>query len=924
MPSLSESDIKALLLDVDVDEGVAAQLKAALLDPIDQIAAEVEKLDEVETRTWRQAQAYVKAYETELKNTLDTENAIAEAKQRHYDNEFAAAQRRVQDLNTEYNAEQAFADRLREVRAAEAEADQASFEAIQQNIKGINDEAEAEANFAAQIRQAKAAREEFNLAQQYSAGYGVEGGMIGPAEAEGGSGGGSAGGRAGSLFGLGRAALVAGRATGLPELTGLGEALYMAEGLKLAKIQFDALNKSAGASGLAGALAELGIPMAGLAAVVGIVAAGLAVVAGGFIAIRNSFSGLSDAFNEVIGRVKAYNDAIHGGATQSDIELQKVKAQSSQASGTAQDVGAQTFAQLQAQYGDFAARFMEAYGTAFIPGLGAMNDASKKAGDSAKEASGAILGLNDAQTSETIIANSLADAARKKADADLAFNAQLRADDAMNAKSAQQKSDDLKQQNIDLIEAIDTVQKSDESSKLSAEQHLENKKKIDEYTASIQQNQREIDHLIEVSIPRAKALEDEAELLKKVTAANEELNKAREDYAKGVKDTEQQMADQKAAAISKEAQAEAELTQGSLQDTYERTRIAEAEGRKEAELAQQTADKIIDIRLKEGQKEGQLKIDLGRQLADDQTKVNQDYQKLLVDNQRQQVEDAIDHQQKLADINRQSNQDGIQALLDRNFLALQKSQVGHQEAVDKENTSYQRREEQLSRHLQYQEQDLERKYAQEIAAQNLAYNRKLEDARAAEDLEIYQARMAENRKLIELRTSAMQQLADLTTQENFKITMLRHNLFDLELPLIEQQEKAKLALMDQTLVEIQKRQIGLGGRERSSTETFGGQSINVPGAAGARTFDTGGSFGPGDVFRKGELTEFIQAGAGGYNLGGSALVYPLSSGTITPSSGGKHVENLSVNIYPPPGTPINAEMIKTEIANAMDKLFPDD
>lgn len=747
--------------------------------------------------------------------------------------------------------------------------------------------------------------------------------------------GGGGAGSGGSLFGVGRAALVAGRTFKSPELSGLGEGLYMAEGLKLASKQFEALNATLEEAGskvplLTDALIGLDIPMAGLVAV----AAPLALAVVGVALAFKHFQDVIDAgekqLEAFLGAQQKYYDFIQTATTQEAIDKKK-----------ALDDGTSSLEKQQKENADIIRMAMEmpaGYGTdkevvdyarqdvttALSP---AVQDAIKKYDELSKtmaenstfatrleqtiKAGG--LAANDAAAQQKIQTDrTIADIqSRASAEAEAQTLIETGTSKAVEAKLAANGAE--YKQNEDSIAQLkktgDTTQATS-----SAIQQLEDRNRAlaIETTILVQDG----------VIPLIKAREEEVEATKKAVAANQELNKARTDYEEKRAATSLEMVDQMSSAIYKEAEAESQYHRGSLQDIEARSQIATKEARDETKLKQDTADHSTDIGTKLGQKEVQDKLNFNRQLADDQTKIDQDYQKLVTDANRQGIEDKIDHEQKLADINSQTAQNDQQALLDRNFLALAKQGISHQQAVDKENSSYQEREAKLARHLTYQETDLATHMAQEVAQQNTAYNRKLVDAEQAAIQEIAQQRVVEGRKRQELINSETNQLNDLTHAETYKIQLLQQSM-DNQIAVIQATEMAKLQILQNTMAATQQAQIAKGARERSAVERPGAPSISSSFAA-ARTYDDGGSFSAGEPFMKGDISEMLQFGKTGYNLGGAAMVFPMQSGTATPTGkGGKHIENLNVIINAPPGATIDAQMIKHEIYNILEQDFPE-
>jgi hypothetical protein len=134
-----------------------------------------------------------------------------------------------------------------------------------------------------------------------------------------------------------------------------------------------------------------------------------------------------------------------------------------------------------------------------------------------------------------------------------------------------------------------------------------------------------------------------------------------------------------------------------------------------------------------------------------------------------------------------------------------------------------------------------------------------------------------------------QKLEDLTKSETYKIQLLRKGLGD-ELILYQQQEKAKLALLAHTrdLIIQEAKAIGLNYGALQRQVRSG--PVTAQGQAGSRValFDSGGSFGAGEPFLKGNINETLKINGQMINYPGAAMVFPLAGGTATPHGGGNY------------------------------------
>lgn len=363
------------------------------------------------------------------------------------------------------------------------------------------------------------------------------------------------------------------------------------------------------------------------------------------------------------------------------------------------------------------------------------------------------------------------------------------------------------------------------------------------------------------------------------------MTKADAALAKEVAAAEKQAKQQTAETIRREAQAEAELTRGSLQDTEARYQIATKESRDEIKIKQDTADKILDIATKVGQQEDDAHKTLARKQEDDLTKFYNDRAKLERDANTQASEDAVEHAQRVREIQRQSHSEETTALLNRDFLSLMKSRQKDHDDISKEDQSYNAREQKLSRHLQQQENELQIRLQQEDAQARVAFNRKIEDIVQNANREIEQQHVAEQRKIQQAQQAQRQELEDLVHTQDYKTRLLRHNEA-IELQIIADQEKQRIAIANATNAAI----------VNAANRTLDQIAQHQPGAAEAARgsgaqrsrYAGGGAFGAGDPFEMSEPgfgPETLNFGSDSYVIPGQAIVYPMQSGSVTPSGG---------------------------------------
>lgn len=395
--------------------------------------------------------------------------------------------------------------------------------------------------------------------------------------------------------------------------------------------------------------------------------------------------------------------------------------------------------------------------------------------------------------------------------------------------------------------------------------------------------------------------------------AFKEIGDAIADFAKKKQTLEDNLALASAAARERERNAEQQYTEGSLQDVHERERIHTEASRKEIEIRQQTADKIIDIENQKNYKNVDSATQLARQNEDDQGKYQDNYQKLIRKSQYDAEDLEVEHRKRLSEIRTRDDADQIIALQNRNFLAFFQSQLKGSSAVTEEEQSYTESHQKLTVHLKRQQDELGIALNQEQKQRLVDYQRRFDDAQLWAQRQEFQAQQHEDRKLQTLRASETQQINDLAAMQTYKIQLLQQGLAN-ELALLQAQEQAKLNLLSNTqaaIIQQSLQQLGAIAQNNPYAAFAGavssplGQNLLGAGLNAVGSFlgnlpflDDGGDFNAGEMLSKGDISEvFDFGGAGAYSIPGAAMVYPLQGGTATPqSSGGKRSISIQ-NLY---------------------------
>jgi hypothetical protein len=852
---------------------------------------------------------------------------------------------RLEELQTEYlqatlegsEAAGEFFNRLADIKLAATEQGTA-LEELNAQLNEVADSFNRLNETAVQIPNASAYNSG-DFINQAAAGYGVSGGMIGPAEAFPGDEGSGSGG--GSSYGLARGARALGQITGQ---SGAGNAvadvLYINQAFDQLQGVLEGFNATIEDSpGLLAPVVEgfveLGVPMAGLLTFLGPVAAGIAGVAYEVQQMHNILEAGAAGIKAGADQDLAYNQLLATGTTES-LTAGLAKAHDDQAaildtidflSGKRQalidDKVRQTQANIAAGSTGVTVDDVLANPDRII-GVKELDDQIKALQTKADALTPTISNFKEALGSTTVAANDAALAARQQADEQVAQTARFMALDKL---SSEQGKDRVKGLNSDIEvqqRAIDSIQKKSAALDPLSQAYLDAEAAINQHRTTLQNDSNDMQHLLQVSIPAAETREREADAVKKADDALKSIVKSFDDFHKGVTAAERQLADQTASAIAREAQQEAALKN----DAFERSKIALDESRKEVAAKLDAANKIDDITAKMDDGINKAFRDLSGKIQEDQIKYWQGVGKVGRDGQIQQREDAIDHLQKLADIQRKQQDGESDALYDRNFRELSKIQSHKNDAINEEDRAYSEREAKLQRHLQDQNNELAVHLSEEMAAQRRASAAKVQELLIAEREQETQIVINENRKLEALRTAEQNQIQDLVTAENHKRDLLRQGLQN-ELSMLQLVEQQKLAVIASEFAVVN----ALSNVVQSALHSPLGSLLSGIGHSGAfsglggiKLFDQGGSFGSGEPFIMSEnRPEALDFGGMGFNVGGAALVYPLQSGSVQAHPGGNSGPvNATFHITVNEATDAQhtAQIVGDQMERRLEELFP--
>lgn len=477
--------------------------------------------------------------------------------------ELSNAQQRLQNYQTELD----FLDRVRAAKQASTNADTQSTEFLSTMLDEIKDDTAALDAFDVELNK---------VAQDFTSGTaglsgltGRTGGFLGDTLGGGGNvippddgSGGGAGGISGG-YGITRgfqAASQLARQAGDPGLAAgiqvSGELLRTELALQRIGAILPKINEAFEATPnvltpVVGGLTDLGIPITTLGVVAPLAIAATAGVAIEFNAVKAALDPLNTALEIGVADLKAYDVASTSGKTASQIALEAAKSTDALA-GSQKSLTDQTnittgvFDQLKAQSlqgqgafgiiggipgieqlnqlsgGDLGARIGYLFSGVLVPELGKVQTETDKLKTTVDDTIGSLAGLTSAAQSLGVIANTAADDARKRADADIKQSQQFAADDNLSRDAAQARITMLNNDIAAQLKANATIEESNKNVNLSAEQHQLNAQAIQQHTAILADDLGEVNHLTLISLPLIQARQDEASAISAQTTALQE------------------------------------------------------------------------------------------------------------------------------------------------------------------------------------------------------------------------------------------------------------------------------------------------------------------------------------------------------------------------------------------------------------------
>lgn len=546
------------------------------------------------------------------------------------------------------------------------------------------------------------------------AGYGAEGGLIGPAEDTGDDGSG------GSLYGVARgfrAGAGIGRLAGLgPEttagFTGAADIIYLQQGFQKLSEILPALNDQIQKAGeglpvVGGLFEQFGGGLSSLALVAVPAAAALALIVAGIAAIEAEVKKDEATLKNVISAQETYYDTVANGTTASvQAEIDKEQA--------IRDGQKKTLDQLQGQYKDLQEQQALAAAHGDLVNAAAIGANMKLLGDQIQaiqpQVDGSTSKLNALeQALQGLAANDAAEAARQAADEMVKQTATYAADDKLTTDAIKQKIEVLSQDAESQRAAANMIEATNDALDKNSTQYQDNIKAIDAHRTAAANDEAEIQHLTQTSTVLAQQRDAEKQ-------RTDDLKKAIDDYIKDM-DQQQKIQDQINTDQQKWAQQAADTiaarneqaSQQTIDFYVNRAQQINDFNAQEAE-AEQTYQ---EQRLEKTQAFQDSIAQIEDNAANQQAKDIQNYQV-------QQAQAAQAFANKIRDINDQAHESELQdaANLDARKLAqdIEKAAQATNKATEQYNQERQQRQQEEERKLTELAQNENREIAQRTAA----------------------------------------------------------------------------------------------------------------------------------------------------------------------------------------------------------------
>ncbi len=612
---------------------------------------------------------------------------------------------------------------------------------------------------------------------EYSKGYGVSGGMVGPPTPE--EAGPASG---GSMFGIAHAMSVGGFTLNAPALREAGAFLYMEQGLQRAIPYLEKFNEQIESqpgvlTPLIGGFEALGLPMAGLIGVLvpmAVTVGGLAFAIGAFNKIIQDSI---DLLNKAETQHQGYLDIVTTGTTESVQEgLAKAKDKFAPLNQAFLDnldnlkrqineevnkgvISPETASKILGAYTDYlTGKRTDKPGlteiwelpAAKVAAISQFIDSIKKQADETAAAKVEVDNYTQALNDGSVAANDLVAQQRNGIEADTKRAELTQADSQLTLEASLSKKEALEADIPVQMKAIADLNTHRNSLEKNSSAWLEDTKLIEDHKQKINDDNDEIkiltDGIQKLTVARSEEREDinrTQEAVEEFNDATDAAHQAQEVYNQQL-EVFRQLQEADAAAKIKEQQ---DIDKENARAADERPRL----------LAEQ-ADKLADMDAKEADREASMREDAAEKLAAISAKRNEEH---LQDAQElgQKIEQAqADHDAKLLDLQAEYQDEDAKALKDHKTRLAEAAERLDAQAIYDEMVAWNNRESDTTAKRQKEETDLQDaldaqiakerralddKYALEAAADKRQYD--ADSAKYAEQLADQQAQYATQR-----------------------------------------------------------------------------------------------------------------------------------------------------------------------------------
>lgn len=564
----------------------------------------------------------------------------------------------------------------------------------------------------------------------------------------------------------------------------------------------------------------------------------------------------------------------------------------------------QTFNDLQKKEGDFGARLRLSRDKDYNDAIATIDKLNKEISDLQRTSNAAFKELKDgggaaadAQDKQAQAAKELTQATLASADAARQSSLEQSQLQQLNATAAKQRAQSLTDENAALQAAIKVVKDSGDTSKEAAA-------KLKEYEEALKKNAATIEALNKIVSGGGHGIDQRV-----IDASNKEAaRQAAEEQDKADRD-------KRVAATQQKYNDDVErINEQSLQ---RRTDVQKSYNDKLVDIAKSAADEARSALEGLQQQQAELRRDFRREEATEQRKQQFDDLSRRVKVQREETKAYEEHARKLLEIQRNSQLEEQDLLLNRNFLGLFQLQQRRTAETEKANTEFAQQQQDRKAAFSQETQDLAAQREFERNERLIAFQQRNADAQVQYQQELAQIQQKQAAQLAQARQAYTAELRDLQ-QKTATELRLRQTAYDKELQLaalygarrVQVEQQTQNALLAQAnarlsaLGAVSNMNIG-ASVERGNRRPFGGPvSAGVPYAvndafSGQRERFGGAMFPPG-------LGVFIPSRSGSVEGGARGGANVTINQTITSQSG----DPAAI-----------AQMVRTQTTQAIREIF---